>query len=61
MSFLIKDNKLLKHASKSIIRSTIILEKNLTTTKTRYFNGKINTDFHDSEMLKDGSPFSCSK
>ena len=56
-----------RNVTKSGIKSTIILKKNWLVkhctnylkTKTKSYDGKIDTNFHDDEMPKEGSHCIC--
>ena len=69
MSFLIKDNELLKTCNKiwKKVKNTInkefnsdrVYNKNDLKTKTKSYNGKINTNFHNMKIPKEGSQCIC--
>ena len=61
MSFLIKDNELLeKHNSiKKEFNSKPVYNEKYLKTKIKSYNEKINTNFHNNEIPKDGSECIC--
>ena len=69
MSFLIKDNELLKTCNKiwKKVKNTInkefnsdrVYNKNDLKTKTKSYNRKINTNFHNMKIPKEGSQCIC--
>ena len=69
MYFLIKDNELLGKLMRSETESAIIFKKGFdiepahnekySKTKTKSYEGKINTNFCNDKVLKEGSHFIC--
>ena len=69
MSYLIKDDKLLKKHNKTWknVKNTIYKEfdsdpvynKKYLKTKMKSYNGKINTNFHNNKIPKEGSQCIC--
>ena len=69
MSFLIKDNELLKNYNRiwKKVKNTInkefnsdrVYNKNDVKTKTKSYNGKINTNFPNMKIPKEGSQCIC--
>ena len=64
MSFLIKDDQLLKQILKSGIKSAFVLNepvynKKHFKNKIHFYEGKTNTNFHDNGMLKKVSHCIC--
>ena len=69
MSFLIKDEKLLekyneicKNVSKIINKEfdcKSVYNEKYIKTKIKYYNGKINTNFHNNKIPKEGSQCIC--
>ena len=69
MSYLIKDDKLLKKHNKiwKNVKNTIYKEfdsdpvynKKYLKTKMKSYNGKINTNFHNNKIPKEGSQCIC--
>ena len=65
MSFLIKDDELLekyneiwekvKNSIKKELHSEPVYNEKYQKTKIKPYNGKINTNFHNNEMPKEGS------
>ena len=69
MSFLIKDNELLekyneiwekvKNSIKKEFDSEPVFNEKYLKAKIKAYNGKINTNFHNNKMPKEGSQFIC--
>ena len=69
MSFLIKDNELLEKSNemwdkvknsirKEFVSKPVYNEKYLKANR-KFYNGKINTNFHNNEIPRQGSQFIC--
>ena len=69
MSFLIKDEKLLEkynEISKKVSNmvkkefdSKPVYKEKYLKTKIKFYNGKMNTNFHNNEIPKEGSQYIC--
>ena len=69
MSLLIKDEKLLEKHHEILKKSRTLSEKKFdcnpvynqkhTKTKTKFYNGKIDTRFHSNKIPKEGSVCIC--
>ena len=69
MSFLIKDEKLLEKYNQIWKKVSNIIKKEFDSNpvynekyikaKTKPYNGKINTNFHNNKILKEGSQCIC--
>ena len=69
MSFLIKDHELLekyneiwenvKNSIKKEFDSEPVYNEKYLKAKIKSYNGKINTDFHNNKIPKEGSQFTC--
>ena len=69
MSFLIKDNELLekyneiwekvKNSIKKEFECEPVFNEKYLKAKIKAYNGKINTNFHNNKMPKEGSQFIC--
>ena len=70
MSFFIKDDKLLekyneiwkkvKNVTKKEFESKPVYNDKYLKVKIKSYNGKINTNFHNNKIPKEGSQFICS-
>ena len=68
MYFLIKDDELLKkyeiwekvkNSIKNEFDSKSVYNEKYVKAKIKFYNGKINTNFHDDKIPKEGSQFIC--
>ena len=65
MSFLIKDDELLEKYNeigkklKIVSKNKLMVNLYKTKTKIKSYNGKINTNFHNNKIAKEGSQFIC--